>query len=178
MTWASQPDHADAVVDALRTFRPRVVLAPYPVEDRHPDHAAAGRLVRRASFLAGVAKRGSGTPHRPTRIYHYQLHHTFEPGLVVDVTDVWDTRTAAIDAYASQFHQSEETRTTAIGGAGFRDVLVARARAHGATVGAAYGEAYYCEGPVGVRALPDLDGPGPGTDPDPSTDLRTYRAFL
>jgi len=166
------PDHTDAVIDALRTFRPRVVLAPYALEDRHPDHAAAGRLVRRASFLAGVAKRGSGPVHRSVRIYHYQLHHAFTPSLVVDVTPVWDTRTAAIDAYASQFHQYEATRTTAIGGADFRGVLAARARALGALVGVTYGEAYYCEGPVGVRALPDLDD----TAPDP--DLRTYRAFL
>ena len=71
---------------------------------------------------------------------------------MVDVTPVWDTRTAAIDAYSSQFHQYEATRTTAIGGADFRGVLVARARANGALVGVTYGEAYYCEGPVGVRA--------------------------
>ncbi len=162
--------HRDAVVDAIRTYRPRVLVAPYAGGDRHPDHAAAGRLAREAAFLAGVGKRGTGAPHRPVRIYHYQLHHAFTPSLVLDVTDVWDTRTAAIDAYASQFGQPEEERTTTIGGVNFRELLTARARTLGGLIGVRYGEAYYCEGPVGVRTLPDLEGA--------TTDLRTYRAFL
>ncbi|MFF3159412.1 bacillithiol biosynthesis deacetylase BshB1 [Streptomyces sp. NPDC057910] len=166
----TSPGHRDALADALRTFRPRVLLAPYPDGDRHPDHAAAGVLARQAAFLSGLAKRGTGTPHRPARVYHYQMHHPFPPSLVVDITAVWDVRSAAIAAYDSQFHQDEDARTTAIDGTDFRDALTARARMLGGLIGARYGEAYYCEGPVGLRTLPDLEG----ADPDP----RTYRAFL
>src|SRR5215472_1901637 len=40
------------LIDAIRRLAPRLILAPYP-EDRHPDHARAGRLVTDSSFYAG-----------------------------------------------------------------------------------------------------------------------------
>src|SRR5690606_39987788 len=39
----------------IRHLRPRVVLAPYP-RDRHPDHVAAGQMVKEAVFDAGIRK--------------------------------------------------------------------------------------------------------------------------
>lgn len=152
----TDPRHREAVVDALRTMRPRTVLAPYPYEDRHPDHAAAGRLVREACFLAGVGRWGTGSPHRPTQLYHYMLHHPFAPTFVVDVTPVWEQRTNALAAYASQFGGSAGERRTAIDGPDFLDLLAARATVHGGLVGVARGEAYHCAGPVGLTGLPEL----------------------
>ena len=96
-----EPEHRDAVVAVIRRLQPRAVLAPY-TEDRHPDHAAAGRLVRDACFFAGVAKAGPGAPHRPRRVYHYMLHQPFEPVFVVDVSAVWDRRLQVATAYESQ----------------------------------------------------------------------------
>ena len=60
--------------EALRELAPRVVLAPY-WEDRHPDHEAAGRIVREACFFSRgrEGRRGAGSPHR--RVYWYMLHH-------------------------------------------------------------------------------------------------------
>ena len=102
----TDPAQRSAVVTLLRTLRPRLVLAPYHLDDRHPDHAAAGRLMRDACFLGGVARWGEGEPHRPVRLHHYMLHHVFEPTYVVDVTPVWEQRTAAVAAFASQFAAS------------------------------------------------------------------------
>lgn len=165
-------DHRDAVVELIRRFRPRIVLSPYPVDDRHPDHAAAGRLVRDACFFAGVAKRASGEPHRPDRLYHYMLHHLFEPTFVVDVTPVWKQRLAAIEAYRSQFGHAATEQRTAIGGSSFREFLAARAAVHGALIGVPRGEAYYCVGPVGLDGLPGPVSPPPGDGPP------VYRANL
>jgi N-acetylglucosamine malate deacetylase 1 len=81
----TDPGHRDAVIGLVRKVRPTVVLAPYP-EDRHPDHAAAGRLVREGSFMAGVGRVGEGEPHRPGRVFYYMMHHPFTPAFVVDVT--------------------------------------------------------------------------------------------
>ena len=148
-------DQRDLVVELIRRLRPRIVLAPYPVDDRHPDHAAAGRLVREASFFAGVEKRATGEPHRPDRIYHYMLHHIFEPTFVVDVSPVWEQRLAAIAAYRSQFGHAFSEQRTAIGGTSFLEFLAARAAVHGAMIGVPRGEAYYCVGPLGVHRLPD-----------------------
>jgi N-acetylglucosamine malate deacetylase 1 len=152
------PGHRPALVAAIRELRPRVVLAPYP-EDRHPDHAAAGRLAREACFLSGVAEVGEGEPHRPRALFHYMLHQPFDPSFVVDVTDVWDRKMVAVAAYESQF--GDTGPATEIGGPFFMDLLEARATLHGAMVGVRRGEAYHAPGPVGLSALPGLEGEVP-----------------
>ena len=83
--------HRDAVVETLRELAPRVVLAPH-WEDRHPDHEAAGRIVREACFFSGVEKYGAGPAHRPGRVYWYMLHHIFEPSVVIDIGPEWRFR--------------------------------------------------------------------------------------
>lgn len=161
----SDVSHRVAVVALLRELRPRVLLAPYP-SDRHPDHAAAGRLAREACFLAGVRRFGNGgDPHVPRRLYHYMLHEPFEPTFVVDVDAVWERRTEALEAYASQFGRAPQERATAIAGRAFLDMLDARAVAHGALVGAARGEAFHCPGPLLVGGLPGLDDERPSGPP-------------
>ena len=47
------PEHKDPMVEAIRRLRPRVVLLQH-WEQRHPDHAAASRIVYDACFLAGL----------------------------------------------------------------------------------------------------------------------------
>lgn len=157
----TDPSHRVAVAALLRELRPRVLLAPYP-SDRHPDHAAAGRLAREACFLAGVRRFGDGDggdPHVPQRLYHYMLHEPFAPAFVVDVDAVWERRTAALEAYASQFGRPAGERATAIAGRAFLDMLDARAIAYGALVGAARGEPFHCPGPLRVGGLPGIDDP-------------------
>jgi bacillithiol biosynthesis deacetylase BshB1 len=166
----TDPAHRAAVVGLLREHRPRLVLAPYHLDDRHPDHAATGRLVREASFLAGVAKWGEGAPHRPARVHHYMLHSVFDPTYVVDVTAVWEQRTAAVTAFASQFSSAGDDPRTAIDDGGFLDLLAARARVFGAMIGAGRGEPFSCVGPLSLDRLPDLPA-APATEP-------VYRAFL
>ena len=148
----------------LRELRPRVLLAPYP-SDRHPDHAAAGRLAREACFLAGVQRFGDGDPIVPQRLYHYMLHEPFEPTFVIDVDAVWERRTEALQAYASQFGRPSQERATAIAGHAFLDMLDARAVVHGALIGAARGEAFHCPGPLLVDGLPGLDEARPAGPP-------------
>lgn len=166
----TDPAHRAAVVTLLRELRPAVVLAPYHRDDRHPDHAAAGRLVREACFFAGVARWGDGDPHRPTLVHHYMLHHTFEPTFVVDVTAVWAQRVAAVAAYESQFGGPPAERTTAIAGGAFLDLLAARATVHGAMIGVERGEAFHCAGPLGLDRLPGIGTREPGPP--------VYRTFL
>jgi N-acetylglucosamine malate deacetylase 1 len=164
----TEPWHRDAIIALIRDWRPRIVLAPYP-DDRHPDHASAGRLVREASFLAGVAKMGAGARHRPRRLYHYMLHHSFDPSFVLDVSAVWTRRMAAVAAYQSQFGAAIGERTE-IGDPAFLEQLSARASFFGAMIGAPHGEPFYCSGPVAASVLPGLSG-------DTDHDTR-YRMFL
>jgi bacillithiol biosynthesis deacetylase BshB1 len=155
----SDPEHRLAVVRLIRDTRPRVVLAPY-TSDRHPDHAAAGRLVQEAVFFAGVRKVDRGRPHRPERLFHYMLHHPFAPSFVVDVSRVWERKMAAVAAYRSQFGSEGAGAETPISRPEFFPRLVeARGIWFGAMIGAEYGEPFLLRGPVPARELPGLDGP-------------------
>ncbi|HEX9766481.1 MAG TPA: bacillithiol biosynthesis deacetylase BshB1 [Nitriliruptorales bacterium] len=160
----TRPEHRLALVELLRDLRPRVVLAPYP-QDRHPDHAAAGRLVREACFLSRVAKIGDGAPHTVDRLYHYMLHEPFTPSFVVDVSSVWERKMEALTAYESQFGAGSPDAVTEIGNPWFLRYLEARAIVHGAMVGARYGEPYHHLGPALADGLPGLAPPPDGPRP-------------
>lgn len=93
------------VVEAIRHFAPRVVILPFPV-GRHPDHRIASELSRDACFLAGLAKYpADGTPHRPFKILYALAYREdpVKPSFVVDISDQFDRKMAAIRCYASQF---------------------------------------------------------------------------
>jgi LmbE family N-acetylglucosaminyl deacetylase len=156
----TQPAHRALLIQLIRETRPRIVLAPFE-HDRHPDHAAAGKLVTEACFLAGVSQVGSGQPHRPERVIYYMIHSPFEPSFVVDISDVWDQKMAALAAYQSQFATDLSGFQTAISQPDFLRFIHARAIVLGALIGAAYGEAFYVPGPVPLRGLPGLDYAAP-----------------
>jgi len=165
----SSPDHRDAVVGALRALRPTVVLAPY-WQDRHPDHAASGRLLREACFFAGVAKAAGGIPHRPERVYWYMLHHPFAPSVVVDVGPVWERRERLLAVYESQVGTNGDAAPTAINDGTFVAMLEARAVWFGALVGVERGEPLLVEGPLRLQSLPELEPAAPMPHP-------RYRAY-
>jgi bacillithiol biosynthesis deacetylase BshB1 len=90
----------------IRQRRPRWLFAPYWI-DAHPDHVAATRLVEDARFWAKLSKTDlPGEPHHPQRIYHYYAIHLKQapqPAFVLDITEQWERKLAAISCYHSQF---------------------------------------------------------------------------
>jgi bacillithiol biosynthesis deacetylase BshB1 len=146
-----------AVVEVIRDTRPRTVLAPSGV-DRHPDHEAAAGLVRQGCFEAGVGSVGSGALHRPAHQFSYIAHTPFDPSFVVDISEVWEQKKAAVACYRSQFSEDGGGAATALSGGGFMELLEVRARWFGAMIGARHGEPYLCRGPVPLPGLPGLPG--------------------
>jgi bacillithiol biosynthesis deacetylase BshB1 len=163
--------HRQAIIRLLREVRPRLVLAPYQ-DDRHPDHRAAGALIRDACFYAGVSKMGKGAPHRPRHLFYYMIHSPFTPSFVVDVSTVWERRMAAVRAYRSQFQAESAGPETALSRPDFLRFVEARAVWFGAMIGVAYGEPFLSQGPVPTRELPGI------SDPDLSAGgLPAYHVF-
>lgn len=145
----------DRLIALLRRYRPELVLLP-PLEDRHPDHGRAHRLLRDACFYAGLVRRGAGRPHRPAAGFWYMGHDGFEPAFIVDISSTWEAKQAALDAYRSQLHsgRSEETEAgpvTKIGSRAFRQAIEGRARVLGARIGAEFGEGFGAPGPLSVH---------------------------
>lgn len=93
------------VVEQIRHFAPRTVILPYPV-GRHPDHRIASELARDACYLAGLARYDArGAPHRPHKILYSLAYREdpVKPTFVVDITEQFERKMAAIRCYASQF---------------------------------------------------------------------------
>jgi bacillithiol biosynthesis deacetylase BshB1 len=141
------------VVEVIRDTRPRTILVPNDV-DRHPDHEAAARLVRRGCFEAGLGRVGSGPSHRPAHQFSYMAHTPFDPSFVVDISEVWEQKKAAVACYRTQFSSDGGGRTTALSDGDFLELLEVRARWFGAMIGARQGEPYLCRGPVPLSGLP------------------------
>ena len=91
------------VARILREQHPRVLILPY-WEGRHPDHYTASILGYEAAFISGLAKLPlAGSAHRPFKIIYASLYRDVRPTFVVDITDQFETRFAALMAYKSQF---------------------------------------------------------------------------
>lgn len=166
------PSHRVSVVELIRETKPRMVLAPH-WKDRHPDHAATGRLVREAAFYAGVTTIGQGSPHRPERIFHYMIHGPFQPSFVIDISSVWNEKMRVFKCYRSQFESDGKGFETVLTRSRFLAFIEARSRWFGAMIGATYGEPFLVSGPVPLRQIPGLDFPRPAKE-----SLPPYSMFL
>lgn len=145
----------EPVVAAIRRWRPRLVVAPCPV-DLHPDHVAAAALVQRAYYLATIGKApGGGLPsHRPDGLIHYFGHKEPQASFVVDVSAVWEEKLALIACFASQLGlDGAKGPVTNISSPGFRAAYEQRFAYWGGKIGAAFGEPFLLE-----RVVP-LDDP-------------------
>ena len=153
------------VIRVVRRYRPSVVLVNAPA-CRHPDHCAASALAVAALFYSGLRKietsEMDGTPQepwRPSHVLHYMQAIPFEPTLVVDVSDVWEARIQALQAFQSQFFNPDYTPgadepETYVSNPDFFRWIEARARTYGYRIGATYGEPFlYRHGPLGVSDL-------------------------
>jgi bacillithiol biosynthesis deacetylase BshB1 len=157
--------HQLQVIQAIRTYQPEVVLANV-LDDRHPDHGRAGKLIADAAFLAGLSKIETVDENghlqqrwRPKQVLHYIQDRYQEPDLIVDITDSFEQRMEAIKAYSTQFHTGPEGARgvqTYISSPDFLDAIVARSRLMGKRIGVKYGEGYISSKSIGVAHLEDL----------------------
>lgn len=162
---ANTPENRLKLIRVVRRYRPHIVLI-NPLECRHPDHGNAARLAIDAMFYAGLRKietsEEDGTPQQPWRphhVLHYMQSVNFKPTFIVDVSNAWPQRTAALQAFRSQFFndayepEADEPETY-VSNPAFFEWVEARARTYGYKIGATHGEPFlYRQGPVGVRDL-------------------------
>lgn len=151
------------IIEVLRTFRPRIVFAPYWV-DRHPDHEETSRLVRDAAYLAGLKKIETGQPaFRPNKVIFYQSRYEFTPSFIVDISRSHEKKMKAILAYRSQFHSGEPAEPgddgTLIARPEFLEHIENRDRRYGASVGAKYGEPFLVREAIRLKDPVEFFGP-------------------
>ncbi|MGQ9574709.1 MAG: bacillithiol biosynthesis deacetylase BshB1 [Thermoguttaceae bacterium] len=138
----------------LRRTRPRWLFAPYWI-DAHPDHVAAAELIEAARFWAKLTKTDlPGQPHYPERIYYYYCVHLRlipQPAFILDISEFWDQKLAALRCYRSQLIEGR-----APGPPTLLDQLRDQAATWGWAIGALYGEPFASREPIGLRSLQAL----------------------
>lgn len=138
------PENRRLIASAVRRHRPKIVLAPL-WEDRHPDHAAAGLMVRNSPLYCVLKNLDDPhPPHKPGAFLFYPLHKFEQPSFVIDTTGVFPRKLELLGVYGSQFAASVGNYLFA---------LESRDRYFGLQIGAAHGEALIADRPLPLGGL-------------------------
>ncbi|WP_175621751.1 bacillithiol biosynthesis deacetylase BshB1 [Chryseobacterium schmidteae] len=149
------------IVKMIRKYRPEIVLA-NAIDDRHPDHAKAAKLVSDACFLAGLRKietilnDEAQEVWRPKQVFHYIQWKHIQPEFVIDISEHLDKKLEACMAFKTQFYDpTSKEPETPITSKDFYESLTYRAQDLGRLSGVAYAEGFTSEKLI---ALKNFDG--------------------
>jgi bacillithiol biosynthesis deacetylase BshB1 len=143
-----EPGHLEQVVAFIRRHQPRVIAAPYWV-DRHPDHPAASALVTEAVFNSGLRRyEAPGEPWKADWVCYYFINDGATPSFLVDVTDHYETKRAALDCHSSQFLAAPNAVGTRLNTPLFRQLIESRDAQFGAQAGVTWAEGIVVREPI------------------------------
>jgi bacillithiol biosynthesis deacetylase BshB1 len=141
--------HLDQAVAFIRRHQPRVIAVPY-WSDRHPDHVAASHVLTDAAFNSGLRRYPSeGPAWKPEWICYYFINDSAAPSFVVDVSDCYQQKRAALDCYVSQFQRNAPgAAATRLNTPLFRQLVESRDAQFGALAGVTWAEGFVVREPV------------------------------
>lgn len=148
---ANTQERRIAVVEAIRRLRPSLIITHHP-DDRHPDHRRTHELVRDSAFFANVGQFPADGPRWLIDGMAFFLGNVFHPDAradwVVDVSETWQVKIAALESYASQFHApADDPNATYIASRAFWEQIERRARLWGHRIGADFAEPFVLDRP-------------------------------
>ena len=154
--------HLKQIIEIIRKHKPEIVLC-NAINDRHPDHGKAAKLVSDACFYSGLIK--IETSHngknqeawRPKAVYHYIQDYYIHPDFVIDITNFIDDKHKSIMAFASQFYNpNSQEPETPISSKNFLENLNSKMTIWGRAIGVRYAEGFTVNRYPGVNNLFDL----------------------
>lgn len=152
-------DTRTRLVQALRRLRPRVVIAPAS-RSRHPDHRRAYELVRDGCFLAGLARYapGDAPKFRPFKLLQVLTYRedAVKPTFVVDISEQFERKLAAIRCYASQFDGEIQAGEVYPNGESLYDIVTHQAAHYGTLIRCRYGEPFLTDETMRVDDVTSL----------------------
>ena len=161
--FVNDEQHQLQLIKILRKYQPEIVIGNI-LDDRHPDHGKAGKLIYDSCFLSGLSKietkNEDGIPQekwRPKYLLHYIQDRFYEPDFIVDISDVWEQRLDSIKAYKTQFHSADSNEPqTYISSPEFLEAIIARARTLGKRIGVQFAEGFITKKSIGIKDLDAL----------------------
>jgi len=135
------------LAEIIRLNHPDLIFGPV-LPDYHPDHVEAAKLVEGARFEAKFLKTDmKGTPHWTLRQYgYYSTHRLYHqrPSFIVNVTDQWNRKIKAIQAYESQIRGPSSANSAPL-----PEAIEVTCRYFGQCIGTRYGEPFASDEPIG-----------------------------
>jgi len=158
----NDPENQKLIIEQIRKCQPEIVLC-NAVNDRHPDHARAAKLVSDACFYSGLSKietafeKKEQQAWRPRAVYHYIQDYYIHPDFVIDVSEFIEKKHKAIMAFSSQFYDPNSTEpATPISSKEFLEHIDAKMSIWGRAINARYAEGFTVSRYPGVNNLFDL----------------------
>lgn len=161
--FANDEYHQMEVIKAIRRYRPEIIIT-NALDDRHPDHGRASKLVNDAVFLSGLRRIVTifdgmeQEAFRPRLQLQLIQDKYVEPDIILDITPYWEIKRQSILAYTSQFNASKDSDEpqTYISTPDFLSYTEGRGREFGRSIQAAFGEGFTSRKLLGVSDLFDL----------------------
>ncbi|MCH1473146.1 MAG: bacillithiol biosynthesis deacetylase BshB1 [Bacteroidia bacterium] len=143
------------VIQAIRKYQPTIIFA-NAIDDRHPDHPRAAKLLDEAFFLSGLKKietQDNGITQdiwRPKHLFHYVQYRYVKPDFVVDVTPYYENKMKAILSFKSQFYEPGKKSDTLISSKKFLDFIKGRSHEMGSSIQVEHGEGFTSAVPLQI----------------------------
>lgn len=151
------------IIAAIRKYRPEIIIT-NALDDRHPDHGRASKLVNDSVFLSGLRRIETEDEGLAQEYYRPRLQlqiiqdKYIKPDIILDISDYWDKKEQSVLAYKTQFNSQSEADgpQTYISSPDFMESTKARAREFGRNIQVKYAEAFTARKLLGVKDLFDL----------------------
>jgi N,N'-diacetylchitobiose non-reducing end deacetylase len=157
--WLGYPDAGDYDYFALRRdclkyirmVQPDFVVTvdPWLTYEAHHDHIQTGLAAAEAVMFAGLTKIPSSdstvdSAYSPHDIKGIIFYHTREPNLIMDISEVWETKLAAVRCYEAQFTLQEMDQLVMALDAKSQQVAVGQAFPRGEALKVLHTSALHC----------------------------------
>jgi len=139
------------LAEVIRLHKPGILFAP-AMPDWHPDHKAALELTEAARFEAKYHKTNlAGDPYWTPKLWQYYSPHRQDfarASVIMDISDVWEKKLAAINAYQSQLKNSNRNSTYSL-----LEKIEITAKYFGQCINARYGEPFAACQPLSITSF-------------------------
>lgn len=146
-----KPKNGFKIAEIIREFKPNIVLAPSLIENQHPDHLVLAKLTRDASRFArygGLAELKKLPSHKIDALYYYGSSAEWDkkPDILIDISDMETQWEKAMMCHKSQMKTKQ-----------YSHMILAKAAALGASMGAKLAVGLYSNDPVRLNSLSDIN---------------------
>ncbi|MBL1408527.1 bacillithiol biosynthesis deacetylase BshB1 [Sphingobacterium faecale] len=158
--FTNEEESQKVIIRAIRKYRPEIVIT-NALDDRHPDHGRASKLVNDALFLSGLRRIETEDNNLVQEAFRPRLQlqliqdKYIQPDVILDISSYWDLKEKSILAYKTQFNASntDDGPQTYISNPDFMAYTKGRAKEFGRNIQVAYAEGFTSRKLLGVTDL-------------------------